>query len=347
MNNYPTVNYIGNKEKVADWIIECLPIKNGIVLDLFCGGCSVSYALKKNGFSVISNDALYSNYVLAKAIIENNKEKLNETDYIKIDILQNNVQDKYNEIEFLANRIYYDYEVNELAKLCLISNKLHNYKKYMFLSLLRRAMIRKIPYSRMNIKWEEIQKFRDEEYSYAKYGRYRHYHNIPFIEHINANLQEYNSAIIDGNGVYKALNMDAFDCIKHLKEKVDVIYMDPPYPSTMNKYSEFYGYYDKLFNKTNKIKIDLTDKSEFLNNFKKLVSASIGKCTYLAISLNNKCYPSIDLLRNELKDYIEEYQIFEKEHVYKVTGKGNKHSTYEILLVCKLKEKHNVKEKSD
>ena len=46
MNKYPKVNYIGNKEKIVDWIIENLPIKNGRVLDLFAGGCSMSYALK-------------------------------------------------------------------------------------------------------------------------------------------------------------------------------------------------------------------------------------------------------------------------------------------------------------
>ena len=60
-NNYPKVNYIGNKEKLADWIIENLPVKKGTVIDLFCGGCSVSYALKRRGFNVISNDILFSN----------------------------------------------------------------------------------------------------------------------------------------------------------------------------------------------------------------------------------------------------------------------------------------------
>ena len=76
MNKYPKVNYIGNKEKLAEWIIENLPISHGTVLDLFCGGCSVSYALKKHGFNVISNDVLFSNYVIAKAIIENDNEHL-------------------------------------------------------------------------------------------------------------------------------------------------------------------------------------------------------------------------------------------------------------------------------
>lgn len=68
INNYPTVNYIGNKEKIVDWIVDAMPVKKGTIVDLFCGGCSVSYVLKMNGYKVISNDALYSNYVLAKII---------------------------------------------------------------------------------------------------------------------------------------------------------------------------------------------------------------------------------------------------------------------------------------
>lgn len=50
MKQYPKVNYIGNKEKIAEWIIENIPIKKGKILDLFSGGCSLSYAFKKGEF---------------------------------------------------------------------------------------------------------------------------------------------------------------------------------------------------------------------------------------------------------------------------------------------------------
>ena len=76
MAKYPKVNYIGNKEKLVNWIIEEMPVKEGIVLDIFAGGCSVSYALKLAGYSVISNDILYADYVIAKALIENESVSL-------------------------------------------------------------------------------------------------------------------------------------------------------------------------------------------------------------------------------------------------------------------------------
>ena len=31
MAKYPKVNYIGNKEKLVDWIIEEMPVKRGTV----------------------------------------------------------------------------------------------------------------------------------------------------------------------------------------------------------------------------------------------------------------------------------------------------------------------------
>lgn len=337
MNKYPAVNYIGNKEKISEWIVEKIPIKSGTVLDLFCGGCSVSYDLKKHGFAVLSNDALYSNYVLAKAIIENNKTQLQVEDLNSIKISESKINEKYSEIIFLADSVYFKDEVRELAKLILMSAKLEGYKRYLFLALLRRAMIRKTPYSRMNVKWEEIQKFRDEEYSYRKYGRYRHYHNIPFLEHILLNMDEYNESVFSSDNECKAMQYDALDCIKNLETKVDLIYMDPPYPSTMNKYNDFYGKYDEMMSKNSKIKIDLTNKSTFLANFSKIVKAAVNKASYIAISLNNKCYPSCDLLLDSIKDYISFYEIFEREHVYKVTGKKNKNTNIEILLVCKMK----------
>ncbi len=338
-NKYPTVNYIGNKEKVSDWIIKSLPITQGIVLDLFCGGCSVSYAFKEKGFKVISNDALYSNYVLAKAIIENSHDKLQLTDYKNIRVNNNAIEKKYSSIkDIFENKIYFNYEVKELAYLTLIANKLKEYKNFMFLALLRRAMIRKIPYSRMNVKWEEIQKFRDEEYSYAKYGRYRHYHNIPFLDHIEKNMDEYNHAVFDNGVQCEATNLDGLACIKKLEIKVDLIYMDPPYPSTMNKYNEFYGAYDKLVNKKTNLKVDLTDKATFVNNFKKIVKECVGKTKYIAISLNNKCYPRVEKILECIKPYILSCEIKRKEHVYRVTNKENKHKNFEILIICKMKE---------
>lgn len=334
MCRYPKVNYIGNKEKITDWIIENIPIREGTVLDLFSGGASVSYALKKSGFKVISNDVLYSNYCISKALIENQNNILT-LNMCEDDISSFYLDSVYNKIKWMSNKVYFDYEVKELSSLVNYSNSLSGYEKYIFLALLRRAMIRKLPYSRMNIKWEQIIKLRDEELSYKKYKRRRAYHNKSFLFHIKENLEDYNSAVFNnqkGNRVYQK---DAFDMIEHLPQKVDLIYIDPPYPSTMNNYGDFYGGFDTIFDKEIEY-TDFTDRTKFIDNIKKIIEVAKSKTNYIAISLNNKSKPSHDEIIENVRDIVSDLWTCKREHVYQVTGKENKNINYEIMIIMEV-----------
>lgn len=336
MSKYPKINYIGNKNNLTDWIIENLPYKKGIVVDLFCGGCSVSYALKEQGYTVFSNDSLYSNYVLAKAIIENNNITISKEELDDIVIERKEVKRIRNNISFLENKIYFSFEVDELSNLIEKSNHMIGYKKYLYLSLIRRAMIRKIPYSRMNVPWNQIVKLRDEDYSYKKYKRRRAYHNLSFENHIFENLDNYNNSIFDNKRGNIAFQMDSFEMLKSLKDKVDIVYIDPPYPSTMNKYGDFYGYFDKMFNKDIEYE-NLCSKDTFLNKFDELVKIASTKSRSVVISLNNKTKPSVIDIVKMLKKY-GKVTVKEKTHQYKVTNKANKNETVEVLIILKVKE---------
>ena len=336
MSKYPKINYIGNKDKLVDWIIDNFPIKKGVVLDLFSGGNSVSYALKEKNYTVYSNDALYSNFVISKAIIENKDKKLDEN-VLNTKVTESEINKKYNNIKFLTNRLYYEQEVKELAKLFVISEKIEDeYERYMFLALIRRAMIRKLPYSRMNVPWNQIQKLRDEEYSYKKYKRRRAYHNYTFEKHIRDNLENYNNAVFDNKKDNKSFNYDAFDMLDNLPSKADIIYMDPPYPATMNKYGDFYGLYDRAVNHEIKY-VNFSENNMFLNNLEKLIEKCIEKTKYIVISESNKTKPTVEELSYMLSNY-GKVKIFSKEHQYKVTGSENKNKTIEMLIVLKVKE---------
>lgn len=334
---YPKINYIGNKEKISTWIVSHLPIESGTVLDMFSGGNSLSYELKKNNYKVISNDVLYSSYVVGKALIENSNHTLAEE---HIDNSQNlKLTDKDREpYLWLANNLYYPDEVDQLIKLIKYSLMLSSYEKYIFQSLIRRAMVRKLPYSRMNVPWSNIIKLRDENYSYQKYGRKRAYHNESFISHMKKNLQDYNFAIFDNgmnNIVYQEDAIDVLNKIDH----VDMIYMDPPYPSTMNKYDDFYGAFDQIFDRK-KAHIDLTDKKIFLDNLELILKKSFKKTNYVLLSLNSSSKPGI----HEIIKLFEEYGkviVKEKKHNYQVSGKSNKNKNYEQLIILELKKTRN------
>ena len=336
MSKYPKINYIGNKDKLVNWIIDNLPLKRGIVLDLFSGGNSVAYALKENNYIVYSNDALYSNFVISKAIIENKNIKLSEKVF-NTKVTETQINKKYKEISFLSNRLYYEEEVRELAKHFVISEKIEKeYERYMYLALIRRAMIRKLPYSRMNVPWNQIQKLRDEDYSYEKYKRRRAYHNFTFERHIKDNLENYNNAVFDNKKDNKSFNYDSFEMIDNLKEKVDIIYMDPPYPATMNKYEDFYGLYDKAV-KHEISYVNFSENNMFLSNLERLVEKCIEKTKYIVISESNKTKPTVEELSHMLSKY-GTVKVYSKEHQYKVTSSINKNQTVEILIVLEVKE---------
>lgn len=329
MSAYPTINFTGNKRKLADWIIGNFPVKGGKVLDMFAGGCSVSYALKQAGFEVYSNDCLFANNVIAKAIIENDKVFL-ERGVFDTHVSASAIQRKIQQIGFLSNTLYFDHEIPELAGLLCIADTLKGYKKYIYLSLLRRAMIRKVPYSRMNVPWNKIVQLRDEDYSYRMYGRRRAYHNKSFRYHMLDGLNEYNKAVFSNGRHCKALREDA-TYLSRAIGRVDAVYLDPPYPSTMNDYLSFYGPFGMMFGMNEKSATDFTNRSTFLNNLYTILYNLSGKTRYAVLSINTNVNPApkevMDMMSNFGKvSYIS------KQHNYQVTGKANKSSSKELLI---------------
>ena len=206
--------------------MDIIPEDVTTVVDAFSGGGSVAYSLKEAGYSVVANDVLYSSYEMNKALIEN------DNTFLDCDSLEKAINFKadkkiLNNLSFLSNNLYFEEEVIELAKLISYSEiNLTGYEYSLFITNLRRAMIRKLPYSRMNINWENIIKLRDEDYSYKKYGRRRAYHNESFINHMLESIGEYNLSVFEGDFKAKAEQLDVLDLLGKYPSK-DLLYLDP------------------------------------------------------------------------------------------------------------------------
>jgi len=331
---YPKVNYIGNKEKLSSWICDNIPNDVESIFDAFSGGSSIGYEAKKRGFKVISNDVLKINYLLAKSFIENKKEILTDKD---VELIFEGKPFSGFMTQNYSNVFFFENECMELDLYRKNINKLaNNYKKALALILMRRAMIRKMPYSRFTLNWEKIVQLRDEEYSYQKYKRKRAYHNQTFKEHFLANLDDYNSAIFDNYQDNIVYNDDIFNLLK--KIKADVIYLDPPYTGTMNNYFGFYGLIDEYIEqkKLKPFVNNFIDKKSSLMLFDKLF-ANLKNFKYWFLSYNNNSYPSKDDLTNIILKYSDNLNIIEKSHNYKITGKEKKNSNREYLFIVKNK----------
>jgi len=336
---YPKINYIGNKEKLSSWICDNFPEDIETVFDGFSGGVSVSFEAKKRGFKVITNDILKINYLLAKALIENKKEILTNED-IKI-IFTGKPYEGFM-TQYYSEVLFFKDECMELDLYRKNIDKLENeYKKALAFSLLRRAMIRKMPYSRFNLKWDKIKQLRDEEYSYKKYKRRRAYHNESFKNHFLDNLNEYNKAVFDNGKNNIAYNKDIFEIIDEVQ--ADLIYLDPPYTGTMNNYFAFYGVIDEyiLQKKLTPFDNNFREKKSILKLFDRLFS-KLNKFKYWMLSYNNSAYPNKEQLIELLSKYSNNIKIIEKPHSYKVTGKEKKNLHKEYLFIVKRNKNANL-----
>ena len=329
---YPTVNYIGNKEKIVEWISSLLPSDAKTFFDVFAGGCSVAYMAKEKGLQVFANDILNINYQIAAALIENPNETLNDSDLELV--FSGDPFEGFMTINY-TDRYYFKEECMQLDLYRSNIEKLGTiYKKALALTLMRRAMIRKMPYSRFTIRWDKVKQLRDEDFSYQHYKRRRHYHNQSFKFHFEDNLKEYNDAVFDNGQKNVAYNLDVFEAINTVK--ADIIYMDPPYAGTMNDYFGFYGLLDSYITGTLLKPFDnnFIEKATIINQFDNLF-CKLGNYKYWILSYNSRSKPTKEELLQLLYKYSDNVVVHEMPYAYKVTGKEKKNKDIEYLFIAK------------
>ena len=84
LQKLPQTQYLGSKQKLAQWIFDCSPKGIDTVFDAFSGSSSVGYHFKTKGKRIIANDFLKFNCHIGKAVIENKSAVLAQED---IDLL--------------------------------------------------------------------------------------------------------------------------------------------------------------------------------------------------------------------------------------------------------------------
>ena len=265
-----------------------------------------------------------------QAFIENKNETLTPSD---IDLLFSGLPKNGFMNANYSNVFFHPIECQELDQYRSNVEKLSSkFKRSLALILLRRAMIRKMPYSRFTIDWVTIKKLRDEDYSYRKYGRRRAYHNESFKDHILYDVDSYNNAVFDNGQVNSTYNDDIFNLLGSVE--ADAIYLDPPYSGTMNNYFGFYGVLDEYVESKKLVPFanNFVSKNQALYLFEMLFS-KLNNYKYWFLSYNNLSYPSKDSLVFLLQQFAPSVEVVEKKHVYKVTGKNNKKSNSEYVFI--------------
>ena len=333
----PQTQYLGSKQKLAEWIYRCVPTNITTMFDAFSGTSAVGYHFKVQGKQVIANDFLKFNYHIGRAILENKNITLTEKD-IHFLLKKNKASDNFIEKTFTG--VFFEREQAQfLDNFRLnITNLDNEYKKSLAFTIINRALTRKVLLG-------HFAHLKALDYS-QNINRIKRNPSIIrpikdlFLELVN----DYNNAIFDNGKENKMYCEDTVSFIKKIKG-IDLVYFDPPYYGRHPDYQAFYHFLetyteywkDKTFiNSTKqyfpKKKSGFTKKDEIVNSFKNLFKNS-HHIPYWLISYNSKSYPDKKTMIALIKQH-RKVELFEYEYQNHYGGKGSRKGTREYLFLC-------------
>lgn len=350
LKSVPTTRYQGSKRRILPWLYENLKdLEFSTVLDGFGGTGSVSYLFKLMEKEVTFNDVLVSNYQTGIAFIDNNSVKLEQSD-IEFLLFENGfnyptfIQDTFKDI------YYFDFEnkwldiVNfNIGMLSTqYSDDILEKKKALAYHALFQACLCKRPFNlfhRKNLYLREA----NVERSFSNKKMW----DTDFSALFTKFAQEASQKIFSNGESNKAT---CKDIMKIKNENFDLVYLDPPYTRSHDKYPKdyysLYHFFEGLvdyehwssrinLSKKNKCLIkeqNEWEKNSIQDNFKGIFEEF--QDSIIAISYGDPGTPSIFEIRKLLSQYKSEISVIQKEYSYKLNHK-NGNGLYEVLIIGK------------
>jgi len=337
---FPQTRYQGSKSKIIDWIWSHVSKLNfSTCLDAFGGTGTVAYKFKKEGKQVIYNDILVFNYLIGLALIENDSERLSQSDieWILTDHGTNYpsfIQDTFPDIYFT------DEENAWLDRTVTNINKFENtFKNAIAYFALIQACVIKRPYNLFHRKNLYV-RTADVERSFGNKTTWDRTFSEYFLKFAN----QANQAIFNNGRRNSAICMDVFDA----PDNVDLVYIDTPYISAAGTGVDYHGFYHFLegltqYSDWNK-SIDYQSKHKRLVpkkniwNDKNQIAEGFDRlfCKFhksqIVVSYRSDGIPSETELVNLLKKYKKTVEVHHFGEYKYVLSKNSK--SKEILLVA-------------
>lgn len=335
--------YIGSKFKLLKFIERIILSKLNridIFIDGFAGTGVVANYFKKYAKKIISNDILFSNYIINKVFLNSTKRNVSINKIRKLIFEFNIVKPSKGYIFNNYGGTYFTYEnaglmdtIREKIEDLYLSRECTEQEKYVLLTSLLFA-IDKVANTvgQYDAFLKNIGKS-----SYSKNGKHLIDSNVYKRLQLKVPKITY-----DGNN--KVYNKDLNILIKRIKG--DVLYLDPPYNN--RQYIDCYHVLEnimrwnkpKLYGKTrkfyrNNLKSKYSRKKESITAFKELITDS--KVEHIFLSYNNEGIMAdkdiIEILKQKGKVEIfeEKYRIFGNG-----AGRSRKRIITERLFYCKV-----------
>ena len=231
--SFPRLRYMGSKYKLLPHLERTFAQLGGTTaVDAFSGSGVVSYLLKAQGFSVVSNDFMKFSSIIARATVENSTELLNHDTIEKIcgpaaddrDFIQTTYRDLYFTHEDLA---FLDSAWSHI-------DQLEGHQRDIAISALILSAARKQPRGVFT-------------FTGSRYDDGRRDIRMSLREHFRERVAEYNAVVFNMNTTSTAVHGDVFDL---METSPDIVYLDPPYapPKDDADYTKRYWFLEGLSN---------------------------------------------------------------------------------------------------
>lgn len=337
------MRYLGNKQKIADLIVELIGIEEGqIILDPFSGTTSMAKAFKKSGAVVKTSDIMYLSYVLQKAYIENNKEptfdKLTNDNQPYLNVLSQlnslNIKkgfifENYTPVGANGHRMFFTGENG--AKIDTIRTKIEHWHSLGLISEMEYFIL-------LASLIESVSLFANTTGVYEAYLK----------KWDSRALKPFEIKPIDllySNQNHQAHHLEALELIE-LFPCADVTYLDPPYNNRQYSYNyhllETIARYDNpeikgvAGKRVDAIKSDFSSKVNAKSALVELISKiNSGR---IAMSYNTDGILSIDDIQEVFKkNWLVDIKTIEHQ-AYKSNSGATKTKACELLFLCEKKK---------
>lgn len=314
MEKYPSTRWMGAKSKLLPHLQEAVQqFEFESVIDLFSGSGVVGYLFKSMGKQVISNDYMALASLYSKAMIENNGIRLAADRAARL--LEAPKKLENNWVQETFRGLYFTDEENRLIDILRanIAGLKNPYEKTIALTALVRACMRKRPRGIFT-------------YVGHRYDDGRKDLRVSLEEHFLNAVGEINEAVFDNGKRNAGRRGDAMA----VRERADLVYMDPPYfsPLSDNEYVRRYHFAEGLACDWKDVEMQWHTKTKKFKSYPTPFSSQKGareafdklfgkfRNSVLVVSYSSNSLPGLDEMVDLMARYKKKVEVVKVDYKY-------------------------------